>query len=131
MSNAEDIRLLAQDMAASYDARIGELASIRENVSDLMSGFKEGDKERCSEISDLKKGVSDLMDGFKEGDKERCSEVSDLKKGVSDLRDNFRKECEETANAWHGLAATMESKRGRKTGKTVKVRQAHGKGKKD
>mgnify|MGYP001614220563 CR=1 FL=1 len=105
MSNAEGMRSLAQNITASYDARIGELASIRQQTSDMLSEFHRMDDERKTEVSNMKKEASCMLDGFK-------------------------KDREDAVGAWHDLAATMESKRGNKTRKTVKVRQAHHKGKK-
>lgn len=112
MSNAEGMRSLAQNITASYDVRIGELASIRQQTLDMLSEFHRMDDERKTSVSNIKKEVSCMLDGFK------------------GIIDDFKKEHEEAASAWHGLAATMQSKRGRKTGKTVKVRQAHHKGRK-
>lgn len=103
MSNAEGMRSLAQDITASYDARIGELASIRQQTSDMLSEFHRMDDERKISVSNIKKEVSCMLDGFK-------------------------KEQEDAASAWQSLAATMQSKRGRKERKTVKVRQVHHKG---
>lgn len=112
MSIAEGMRLLAHDITASYDARIGELASIRRQTLDMLSEFHRMDDERKTSVSNITKEVSCMLDGFK------------------GIIDGFKKEHEEAAGAWHDLAATMESKRGRKERKTVKVRQVHHKGRK-
>jgi len=112
MSNAEGMRSLAQNITASYDARVGELASIRQQTLDMLSEFHRMDDERKTSVYNIKKEVSGMLDGFK------------------GIIDGFKKEQEDAAGAWHGLAATMQSKRGKKTGRTVKVRQTHGKGKK-
>lgn len=113
MSNAEGMRSLAQDITASYDARIGELASIRQQTVDMLSDFHRMDDERKTYVSNIKKEVSGMLDGFK------------------DIIDGFKKEQEDTASAWQSLTAAMQSKREKKTGKTLKVRHAHHKGRKD
>lgn len=71
MSNAEDIRSLAQDITASYDARIEELASTRQEVSDMLDGFKKEGEERKTE-------VSDILDGFKKEREDTAGAWRDL-----------------------------------------------------
>ena len=130
MSNAEGMRSLAQNITASYDARIGELASIRQQTSDMLSEFHRMDDERKTAVSNMKKEVSDLRSNLHKECEDREKEVSNMKKEASCMLDGFKKDREDAVGAWHDLAATMESKRGNKTRKTVKVRQAHHKGKK-
>lgn len=129
MTNADNIRTLTDDVVKAYGDRMEALASIRQEVSETLDGFKEADKERASEVSHIKQETARMLDGFKEADKERVSEVSHIKQETARMLDGFRNECEDTAKAWHDLVIAMQSKRGQKTGKTVKVRQAHGKGK--
>ncbi|MBI3754130.1 MAG: hypothetical protein HY266_08845 [Deltaproteobacteria bacterium] len=113
MTNADNIRTLTDDVVKAYGDRIESLASIRQ------------------EVSHIKQDAARMLDGFKEADKERASEVSHIKQETARMLDGFRNECEDTANAWHGLVSAMQSKRGQKPAKTAKVRYAHGKGKKD
>lgn len=87
MAYADDFRAMTQDIAASFDVRMGELAAIRQQVTGMLDDFR---KTRIDETKRL--------------NAERKSEVSEMLGG-------FRKEREETASAWHDLAASMQAKR--------------------
>ncbi len=119
MSNAEDIRSLAQDITASYDARIGEIAAIRQHNSDMLSEFHRMDDERKTEVSNMKKEVSELRSNLHK-------ECEDREKEVSGMLDGFKKEREDTAGAWHDLAATMQAKRPAHTTRTKESSSGEG-----
>lgn len=95
MAMADEFRAMTQDIAASYDVRMGELAAIRQQVSGMLGDFR---KTRLDETKRLN---------------------ADRKHEVSGLLGGFRKEREDIASAWHDLVSTMHSKRpGHTTGFT-------------
>ena len=87
MAYADEFRAMTQDIAASYDVRMGELAAIRQQVSETLGGFR---KTRLDETKRFN---------------------ADRKAEVSDLLGSFRKEREDMGAAWHDLVSTMQSKR--------------------
>lgn len=106
MAMADEFRAMTQDIAASFDVRKGELASMRQQMSDTLRDF------RKTRLHDAK--------GYK-ADRKRA--VSDIKNEVSGLLNGFRKDREEMASAWHGLAMSTHVKSGRKPQHTAKKSQ--------
>ena len=87
MALAEEFRAMTQDIAASFDVRKAEIASIRQQVSDILGDFR---KTRLDESKRLN---------------------AERKREVSDILGDFRKEREDMASAWHDLVAAMQAKR--------------------
>lgn len=106
MAMADEFRAMTQDIAASYDVRIGELASMRQQISEMLGDF------RKTRLHDAK--------GYR-ADRRRA--VSDIKNEVSGLLNGFTKEREEMGAAWHGLISSMRTKSGRKPQHTAKKSQ--------
>lgn len=105
MANADDIRAMAQDMTASFDVRMGELAAIRQQVLDMLGDFRKTSADRKSE-------VSDMLGDFRKTRLHDAKEYrADRRREVTDLLGGFTKEREETASAWHDLVASMQAKR--------------------
>jgi ElaB/YqjD/DUF883 family membrane-anchored ribosome-binding protein len=102
MARADEIRALAQEIAASYDERMAVLASIRKEVSELADSahamLNDFHKEHSEMASNLRKNLS----------KERAF----LNREVCDQLSSFRKEHEDAIAAWGNLVSTMRSKRG-------------------
>ena len=106
MAMVDEFRAMTQDIAASFDVRKAEFASMRQQISDTLRDF------RKTRLHDAK--------GY-EADRKRT--VSDIKNEISGLLGGFRKDREEMASAWHDLAASKRAKSGGKPRHTAKKSQ--------
>lgn len=68
MGNAEDIKGLGEEMASSYENRVGRIATLAKETAALLKGFEKENKER-------EKMVSELLAGFREEEKAMAEEL--------------------------------------------------------
>ena len=112
MEMAEDMKNLAEDIAASYDVRVKALGQLVTDTHEMLDRFSKEQKEMAAALKDaLAKGESVRKEDFQKmlndiriRQKERKREIDDLLKG-------FREEQGRMASEWRKLTATMEKKK--------------------
>lgn len=97
MGMATDMRNLAEEIPASYDARVEWVAALKRETADLMRQIQARQQERNQE-------TVEMMRGFQRENAERAREVENMPAG-------FRQEMEEMAGHWRTMASTMQRKR--------------------
>ncbi len=119
MRMADDMRNLAQEIANSFDTRVATVATLRQETTAMMKGFRQEMKNVQHELgrkaADLKRFLGNaaasrmsdfraMHQGIRARQEERNREVVDMMVG-------FRREREAAASHWQNMAATMLKRR--------------------
>lgn len=112
MGMADDLRNLGQEMAASYDARVAGIATLRRETAEMLKGFQRDHREMATALRrSLAEAESQRRRDFKPMFRAIQQRVAALRRETSDLLAGFRQEIQEAASAWQNVASTMARKR--------------------
>jgi hypothetical protein len=109
---AEDMKNLAEDIAASYDVRVKALGQLVTDTHGMLDRFSKEQKEMAAAMEDaLAKGESVRKEDFQKMLKDIQTRQKEREREVDDLLKGFREEQEKMASEWEKLTALMEEKR--------------------
>jgi len=112
MGIAEDMKNLAEDIAASYDVRVKALGQLVTDTHGMLDRFSKEQKEMAAAMEDaLAKGESVRKEDFQKMLKDIQTRQKEREREVDDLLKGFREEQEKMASEWQKLTTTMKGKR--------------------
>lgn len=126
MGMADDMKRLTEGLLSAFDARVGQVAALRQETSEKLNGFQEAMKSLQRELKgkakDLKRFLSNAtasrMKEFRAKHQDIRARQEERNSEVAALRDRCRRDQEaihrdrEAATAhWQGLAAAMATRR--------------------
>lgn len=123
MGMADEMRNLAQEIRASYDARKAWIANLKEETAEMLEGFQRDHRETATALKRLLAKAQRLLaeaESRRKGDfRARFGaiqqRVAALRRETSDLLAGFRCEMQELASAWQNMVSTMARKRATKS----------------
>ena len=117
MGIADDMKILTEDIVASYGLRVKTIRELEKDTHDMLKGFQSEHRELEKDTNDMLKGFqsehkkmadelrktlaeenSGLMNQFQAEDKDRIAEREDRNKVVAELLDKFAKDHEAMAD---------------------------------
>jgi hypothetical protein len=119
MGMADDMRRLTEEILSAFDARVGRVATLRQEMIEKLNGFRQAMKNLQRELrqkaADLKRFLGDaaasrmkdfraMHQSIRAGQEARNGQVGGMLSG-------FRREREAAASHWQNMAATRERKR--------------------
>jgi hypothetical protein len=118
MGIADDMKILTEDIVASYGLRVKTIRDIEKDTHDMLKGFQSEHKKMAADLrktlakeeADRLKENVNLMNQFQAEDKDRIAEGKDRNKEVLDLLKEFSTEREKMAASWQALTAAMAKK---------------------
>jgi len=112
MGMADDMRNLAQEIHASYDARVAWVATLRRETAEMLRGFQRDHREMATALRrSLAEAESQRKGDFKAMFGGIQQRVVALRRETSELLTGFQREREAMASHWQNLTATMARKR--------------------
>ena len=112
MGLADDMKILSEDIVASYSLRVKTIRELEKDTHDMLKGFQ----------SEHKKMATDLKKTLAEGEADRLKETGnmmnqirgeqkDRNKAVADLLEEHKTEREKMSASWQALNAAMAKRR--------------------
>ena len=112
MGLADDMKILSEDIVASYGLRVKTIRELEKDTHDMLKGFQ----------SEHKKMATDLKETLAEGEADRLKETGnmmnqiigeqkDRNKEVADLLKEHKTEREKMSASWQALNAAMAKRR--------------------
>ena len=112
MGLADDMKILGEDIVASYGLRVKTIRELEKDTHDMLKGFQ----------SEHKKMATDLKKTLAEGEADRLKETGntmnqirgeqkDRNKAVADLLEEHKTEREKMSASWQALNAAMAKRR--------------------
>ena len=118
MGIADEMKILTEDIVASYGLRVKTIRELEKDTHDMLKGFQSEHKKMAADLKKtlakeeadrLKENVN-LMNQFQAEDKDRIAEQKERNKEVLDLLKGFSTEREKMAASWQALTAAMAKK---------------------
>ena len=112
MGEAQEMRNLTQEIADSFDARVGRVKALKHETAEMLKGFQRDLRQKATDLkrflsaaeASRKRDFQAMHQGIRTRQEERNGEVAGM-------LGRFRRENEAAAGHWRSMTATMERKR--------------------
>lgn len=126
MGMADEMRRLTEEILSAFDARVGRVATLRQETIEKLKGFRQAMKDLQQELrrkaADLKRFLSTaeasrmgdfqpMHQGIQDRQEERNGEVAAMRDGFHREQEAMHREMGAMAGQWRSLASTMARKR--------------------
>ena len=123
MGIADEMKILTEDIVASYGLRVKTIRELEKDTHDMLKGFQSEHKKMAADLKKtLEQGEADRLKASGSLKSEIQAEQKNRNKAVADLLKEHKTEREKMSANWQALNAAMAKRRSGKPTVEAEVR---------